>query len=176
MALKLLLNKTDLFYYEDSVPRSNYLLLDGGGYFDGQRKFRMSLYEKSKKDGVNLLAISKNSPSLHDDKGRDLVATTSTLSPYVSWVCHPVREADKDKSLYGDISLVKLCSESQRIFRCDIMDYLTDQNIPGLLSPLTSVAEDPRCLGYPIPLWLAHEFSAPSDSMLLLTMIKSKLL
>ncbi len=128
MALELLLNKTDLFYYEGSVPRSNYLLLDGGGYFGGQRKFRVSLYERCQQDGVNLLAISKNSPSLYDDKGRDLIATTSTLSPYASWVCHPVREADKDKSLYGDISLVKLCSESQRVFRCDIMDYLTDHS------------------------------------------------
>ncbi len=166
MALELLTKENDLFYYEGTVPRSNYLLLDGGGYFGGQRKFRVSLYEKCEEDGVNLLAICKNSPSLHDEKGRDLIAATSVLSPYDSWVCHPVREADKDKSLYGDVSLVKLCGESQRVFRCDVMDYLADQDIPALLSPLTSVAEDPRCLGYPVPLWLAHEFSAPSDSML----------
>jgi len=36
-----------------------------------------------------------------------------------------------------------------------------------VVSPLTAIAEDPRCLGYPISLWLAHEFSAPSNSMLL---------
>jgi hypothetical protein len=82
-------------------------------------------------------------------------------------VYHPIREADKDQSLYGDISLVKLYEEGQRIFRCDIMDYLTEQEIGELLSPLTFVSEDPRCIGYPVTLWLAHEFSAPSESMLL---------
>jgi len=167
MALGLLQNKTVLLYYEHTNPRSNYLLLDGGGYFGGERKFRVALYEKCEKDGVSLLAISKNSPSLHDEKGRDLIATTSMLSPYGTWIFHPVREADKDKSLYGDVSLVKLCEESLRVFRCDIMEYLTCQEISEVLSPLTAVAEDPRCLGYPIPLWLAHEFSKPSDSMLL---------
>jgi hypothetical protein len=167
MALSLLQSKHDLFYYEHGNPRSNYLLLDGGGYFGGDRKFRVSLYEKCEKGNVALLAISKNSPSLHDEKGRDLIATTSTLSSYSTWVCHPIRKADKDKSLYGDISLVKLCGESSRIFRCDIMEYLTDQQTSETLFPLTAVAEDPRCLGYPVPLWLAHDFSAPSDAMLL---------
>jgi hypothetical protein len=47
------------------------------------------------------------------------------------------------------------------------MDYLTLRDICDLLSPLTSVSEDPRCVGYPISLYLAHEFSRPSDSMLL---------
>jgi len=47
------------------------------------------------------------------------------------------------------------------------MEYLTKREITNILSPLTCVSEDPRCLGYPVPLWLAHEFSAPSDSMLL---------
>jgi hypothetical protein len=167
MALDFLETKTNLFYYEHTNPRSNYLLLDGGGYFGGQRKFRVALYEKCEKDQVTLLAISKNSPSLHDEKGRDLIATTSILSPYSTWVCHPVREADKDKSLYGDISLVRLCEGSSRVFRCDIMEYLTDQQASEILSPLTVVAEDPRCLGYPVPLWLAHDFSTPSDAMLL---------
>jgi hypothetical protein len=167
MALDLLQNKTGFFYYEHTNPRSNYLLLDGGGYFGGERKFRVSLYEKCEKDRVNLLAVSKNSPSLHDEKGRDLIATTSILSPYSTWVCHPIREADKDQSLYGDISLVKLCEDSPRVFRCDIMEYLTNLEISEVLAPLTAIAEDPRSLGYPIPLLLAHEFSAPSDSMLL---------
>lgn len=166
-ALSLLQSRTGFLYYEHTDPRSNYLLLDGGGYFGGERKFRVSLYEQCEKDGFTLLAISKNSPSLHDEKGRDLIATTSMLSPHGSWVYHPVREADKDKSLYGDISLVKLCEESQRVFRCDIMEYLTNQEISELLSPLTAVAEDPRCLGYPVPLWLAHDFSAPSDAKLI---------
>jgi len=47
------------------------------------------------------------------------------------------------------------------------MEYLTNREIIEVLSPLTTVAEDPRCLGYPIALWLAHEFSGSSDSMLL---------
>jgi hypothetical protein len=144
-----------------------YLLLDGGGYFGGERKFRVSLYDECEKNGIRLLAISKNSPSLHDEKGRDLVATTYIMSPYDVWVYYPVRKADKDRSLYGDIALVKLCAESSHVFRCDIMDYLTQQDIVELLSPLTTVSEDPRCIGYPISLYLAHDFSAPSDSMLL---------
>lgn len=167
IALGLLKSRTDFLYYEYTNPRSNYLLLDGGGYFGGERKFRVSLYEECEKVEVNLLAVSKNSPSLHDEKGRDLIATTSILSPYNMWVYHPVREADKDKSLYGDISLVKLCEDSPRVFRCDVMQYLTERGVGDILAPLTAVAGDPRALGYPIPLWLAHEFSAPSETMLL---------
>jgi hypothetical protein len=167
MALDFLKGKRGSLYYEYTDPRSNYLLLDGGGYFGGERKFRVSLYEKCEEEGISLLAISKNSPSLHDEKGRDLIATTSMLSPYNTWVCHPIRKADKDQSLYGDISLVKLCEDSPHVFRCDIMEYLVDREVSELLSPLTCVSEDPRCIGYPITLLLAHEFSAPSDSMLL---------
>ncbi len=146
---------------------TSYLLLDGGGYFGGKRKFRMSLYEKCEKMGIILLALSKNSPLLHDEKGRDLIASTSVLSPYDLWTYHPVKVADRGKNLYGDISLVKLCEGSQRVFRCDIMEYLKDQTVEEILSPLTAVAEDPRCLGYPAPLYLAHEFSGPSDTTLL---------
>jgi hypothetical protein len=167
IALRLLQGKTGAFYYEDTDPRSNYLLLDGGGYFGGERKFRVSLYDECEKAEVVLLAVCKNSPSLHDEKGRDLIATTSMLSPYDLWVYHPVSEADKDKSLYGDISLVKLCSDSPRVFRCDVMQYLTGREVSETLAPLTAVAEDPRALGYPAPLWLAHTFSAPSETMLL---------
>ena len=154
-------------YHVHGDVRSMYLLLDGGGYFGGERKFRVSLYDECEKRGINLLAISKNSPSLHDEKGRDLVATTYMMSPYDVWVYYPVRKADKDRSLYGDIAIVKLCADSSRVFRCDVMDYLTQKDIIELLSPLTAVSEDPRCLGYPISLYLAHEFSGPSDSMLL---------
>ena len=167
MALELLHNENKASYYEDLDTRSSYLLLDGGGYFGGERKFRVSLYDYCKKTDVNLLAVCKNSPSLHDDRGRDFVASASILSSLGIWVYHPVRKADKDKSLYGDIAVVKLCTESDRVFRCDIMDYLMQQDVSEILSPLTSVSEDPRCLGYPISLFLAHEFSAPSDSMLL---------
>jgi len=167
IALNLLTGVAFSPHHVHEDVRSMYLLLDGGGYFGGERKFRVTLYEKCEKIGINLLAISKNSPSLHDEKGRDLIATTYTMSPYDIWVYHPVRKADKDRSLYGDIAIVKLCKESPHAFRCDIMEYLTNQEIIKLLSPLTCISEDPRCVGYPITLWLAHEFSAPSDSMLL---------
>ena len=167
VALSTLKEALSNSYHVHGDVRSMYLLLDGGGYFGGERKFRVSLYDECEKHGINLLAISKNSPSLHDDKGRDLVATTYMMSPYDIWVYHPVRKADKDRSLYGDIAIVKLCADSSHVFRCDVMDYLTQKDISELLSPLTTVSEDPRCLGYPISLYLAHEFSAPSDSMLL---------
>ncbi len=148
--------------------RSMYLLLDGGGYFGGERRFRVSLYETCEKLGVKLLAIPKSSPSMRDEKGRDLMAATTYITnQYSLWTYYPVRKADKDRNLYGDIAVVKLCPDSPYVFRCDIMDYLTQQDIGELLSPLTSVSEDPRCVGYPISLYLAHEFSAPSDSMLL---------
>jgi hypothetical protein len=167
MALELLHNQNSTLYYEHQDPRSDYLLLDGGGYFGGERKFRVSLYEQAEKMELPLLALCKNSPSLHDEKGRDFVATASGLCPLGIWVYHPVRKANKDKSLYGDIAIVKLCEESNRVFRCDIMEYLASQEVDELLSPLTCISEDPRCLGYPISLYLAHDFSAPSDSMLL---------
>lgn len=167
VALRMLNEALSKPYRVHGDVRSMYLLLDGGGYFGGERKFRVSLYDECEKNGVRLLAISKNSPSMHDEKGRDLVATTYTMTSHPLWVYYPVRKADKDRSLYGDISIVKLCAESQHVFRCDIMDYLTQQDIVELLSPLTSVCEDPRCVGYPISLYLAHEFSAPSNSMLL---------
>lgn len=145
----------------------DYVLLDGGGYFGGGKKFRVSLYEECQKREINLLAVSKRSPILHDEKGRDFMATTGMLAPYPTWVYSFVKEADKEENLYGNISVVKLHGESLRIFRCDIMDYLSSRDVVDILSPLTSVSEDPRCLGYPIPLFLAHNFSAPSEAMLL---------
>jgi len=166
VALTMLTEEPSSPYHVHGDVRSMYLLLDGGGYFGGERKFRVSLYEECEKNQIKLLAISKNSPSLHDEKGRDLVATTYTMSPYGVWVYYPVRKADKDRSLYGDIAIVKLCADSSHVFRCDIMDYLTHQDIVELISPLTTVSEDPRCIGYPISLYLAHDFSGPSDSML----------
>lgn len=176
IALELLLDK-NAPYYEHQNPENDYLLLDGGGYFGGERKFRVSLYDQCQKIGINLVAISKNSPSLHDEKGRDFVSSTAALSPYEIWVYHPVKRAEKDKSLYGDITVVKLCAESNHVFRCDVMDYLTTREITDLLSPLTSMSEDPRCIGYPVCLYLAHDFSAPSDSMLITyhDMIEEKL-
>ena len=147
---------------------SNYLLLDGASYFGGERKFWVELYEKCKEEGLKLLTISKQSPMLHDEKGRDLMAATHMLSPsYPMWVYYPVKPANIHEHQYGDVSMVKLSGESPRIFRCDIMEYLRNCEVTELLSPLTFISEDPRCLGYPVTLWLAHDFSVPSDSKLL---------
>jgi hypothetical protein len=144
-----------------------YLFLDGASYFGGRKAFRVSLYEKCERKRIKLLAISKQSPTLHDEKGRDFMTATYSLSPYSVWVYHPVARAKKDENLYGNVSIVKLSEDALRIFRCDIMEYLSDYQVDKLLSPLTFISEDPRCLGYPVALWLAHDFSSPSDSKLL---------
>ena len=145
----------------------DYVLLDGASFFGGKRGFHTALYDETLRKKVNLLAVSKQSPMLCDEKGRDFMASTSILSPYPLWVYHPVKEANMAEHLYGDVSLVKLCEDSQHVFRCDIMDFLTSNNVSELLSPLTSLSEDPRCLGYPVTLWLAHEFSGASNSKIL---------
>ncbi len=165
LALKLLKSGDTNCNEEENA--TNYVLLDGAGYFGGRRNFRLSLYEKCEKMGIVLLALSKNSPLLHDEKGRDFIANASLLSPYDIWTYHPVRTADRGKHLFGDISLVKLFEGSQRVFRCDVMEYLKGRNVAEILSPLTAVSGDARCLGYPVPLYLAHEFSGPSDTALL---------
>lgn len=167
MALWLIHNELNGTYHGNTHARGDYVLLDGGGYFGGGKKFRVSLYDECKKRDINLLALSKRSSILHDEKGRDFLATTGMLAPYPAWVYSYVKEANKEENLYGDISVVKLCWDSPRVFRCDIMEYLGSLDVVELLSPLTFVSEDPRCLGYPIPLFLAHRFSAPSEAMLL---------
>jgi len=150
------------------LDEGDYILLDGASFFGGERGFAISLYEGSLRRRMNLICISKQSPALHDERGRDFTATTFSLcSSYPIWVYHPVKKANKDKHLYGDISIIKLCEDSPRAFRCDVMEYLASTEVNELLSPLTSISGDPRCVGYPISLWLAHDFSAPSDSKLL---------
>ncbi|MDI6904091.1 MAG: DNA double-strand break repair nuclease NurA [Candidatus Bathyarchaeia archaeon] len=151
----------------ERLDSNDYILLDGASYFGEKKGFQVSLYEKCKKKDVYLLAFSKQSPTLHDEYGRDFQAAVQLIAPRSLWVYHPVRKANLNEHLYGDISIVKLCEESPRVFRCDIMKYLTDRKIAKMLSPLTAVSKDPRCLGYPVPLWLAHEFSTTSDSKLL---------
>jgi len=167
MALGLIHNELKYSHHGNEYSRGDYVLLDGGGYFGGGKKFRVSLYDACKNRDVNLLALSKRSSILHDEKGRDFMATTGTLAPYSVWVYPYVKEANKEENLYGDISVVKLCDDSPRVFRCDIMEYLREHDVVKLLSPLTFVSEDPRCFGYPIPLFLAHKFSVPSEAMLL---------
>ena len=170
MALKLLHEEATMANSGGEALRElgegDYVLLDGASFFGGKRGFHTSLYEEALRKKVNLLAVSKQSPMLCDEKGRDFMAATSVLTPYPLWVYHPVKQANMEKHLYGDVSLVKLCEDSKHIFRCDIMDS-TAQDVTELLSPLTSLSEDPRCLGYPATLWLAHEFSGASNSKLL---------
>ena len=149
------------------VGEGDYILLDGASFFGGKRGFHTSLYEEALSKKVNLLAVSKQSPMLCDEKGRDFMAATSILSSHPLWVYHPVKEANMAEHLYGDVSLVRLCDDSPRVFRCDIMESLTSREISELLSPLTSLSEDPRCLGYPVTLWLAHDFSGASNSKIL---------
>jgi len=157
MALKIINNADD----------RTYLLLDGASYFGGERKFHADLYEECDKKGIKLLAISKQSPTLHDDKGRDFTASAYALANEATWVYYPVIKANIHEHLYGNVSLIKLCEESPRVFRCDIMEYLTNNPVEEVLSPLTTIAEDPRCMGYPVVLWLAHDFSTPAESKLL---------
>jgi hypothetical protein len=149
------------------LGEGDYVLLDGASFFGGKRGFHTSLYEEALRKKVNLLAVSKQSPMLCDERGRDFMASTSILTSYPLWVYHPVKEANMEEHLYGDVSLVKLCEDSQHVFRCDIMDPLASNDVSEFLSPLTSLSEDPRCLGYPVTLWLAHEFSGASNSKLL---------
>jgi hypothetical protein len=150
------------------LTRDDYILLDGSAFFGGYQKFRVSLYEKCEKEGIRLLTVSKRSPTLCDEKGRDFVAATCLLCTDPVWVYHPIKRANKDEHLYGDVCVTKLCGGSPRIFRCDIMEYLLVHHEPhALLSPLTFLAEDPRCLGYPIPLFLAHDFTKSSEAKLL---------
>ncbi|MCW4034313.1 MAG: hypothetical protein NWF03_03000, partial [Candidatus Bathyarchaeota archaeon] len=149
------------------LTEGDYILLDGASFFGGKRGFHTSLYEEALRKKVNLLAVSKQSPMLCDEKGRDFMASTSILSPHPVWVYHPVKEANMAEHLYGDVALMKLCEDSPHVFRCDIMESSPDGDVCELLSPLTSLSEDPRCLGYPVTLWLAHEFSGASNSKIL---------
>jgi hypothetical protein len=151
---------------------SDYLLLDGASYFgrpeDG--RFAFALYEKAHRRDLKFLTVSKNSPSLLDNKGRDLISQIAVhMCTATPWV-YPLKElkADLHKHRFGDISLVKLNTDSFRIFRCDIMNYLIGEDITQLLSPLISISDDPRCLGYPVSLYLAHNFAkVDSDAKLL---------
>ncbi len=169
MALKFLCEENTQVSHNSlrSLEKGDYILLDGASFFGGKRGFWVSLYEESLRRSMNLLCVSKQSPTLLDEKGRDFAARVCAFSSHPIWVYHPVEKADRHKHLYGNVSIIKLCESSPRAFRCDIMDYLANHKMDELLSPLTSVSEDPRCLGYPIPLWLAHDFSAPSEAKLL---------
>jgi len=150
------------------LDNKDYLLLDGASLFGMKRRFSISLYEEAQKRNVQLLAIAKRSPSLLDEKGRDLMVAVEISTAEPTWVYHPVKEANFHQHLYGDVSIMKLSPSTSRMFRCDIMQYLTNREVHELLSPLTSISEDPRCLGYPVSLFLAHDFSKVSSHSKLL--------
>jgi hypothetical protein len=149
------------------ASKDDVILLDGASYFGGERKFNVMLYEECKRKRIRLLALSKQSPMLRDQKGRDLIAAVCNLGTENPWVYHPVKKASIHEHLYGDVSIIKLCAESPRAFRCDIMGYLANRDLQAVLAPLCSISEDPRCLGYPVALWLAHDFSSISETKLL---------
>lgn len=148
-------------------PDRDYLILDGVSYFGRprDRRFALSLYEKAKKKGIVLLTISKSSPSLLDNSGRDfLTLVAADMSTAAPWLYHPIKtlRADPHKNRYGDVSVVRLNPRSFRVFRCDITDYLVSNDLVELLSPLTAVSDDGRCLGYPVSLYLAHDLAKVS--------------
>ncbi len=157
MALPLLQN----------LARDDYLILDGGSYFGGSRGFSVNLYEECRKRGIRLLTFSKTTQSTTTPKGTDFLATllTKCMDRGV-WLYHPFAKANLEEHLYGDISFVRLNELTPMAFRCDIMEYLAEADLVELVSPLTSLSQDARCLGYPVCLYLAHQFTKTASPKL----------
>lgn len=142
----------------DELDSGDYLFLDGPSYFGGIHRFSIELYDKCEKKGIKLLMISKNSPSLVDPTGKCLLATLSFSSPYPIWAYTDIKKADRHENLFGNVNAIKLCPNEPYVFRCDTMEYLIEDK-KSLFSPLTALANDPRSPGYPIALYLAHDFT-----------------
>ena len=153
-----------------NLEPEDFCLMDGAAFFDihGGTRYSLDLYNICSKKQIRLLMIPKNSPILHDDKGRDLLAVINIYSLKLQkdgklgkcWVYHPIREAELREDLYGDVACVRLSPSSPKVFRCDIMDYLVAEGksyIVKILSELSSLSMDARCNGYPAPLFLAHQ-------------------
>ena len=154
-----------LFLTERLVEK-DYLLLDGVSFFGGPRRFSVDLYEKAKQRKINLLTLAKNTKAM-TAKGTDFITTLLVERDFGTWLYHPYLKADIKEHRYGDISFVKLHPSALAAFRCDIPEYLTENDIGDLVSPLTALAEDARCLGYPVCLFLAHRNTqVPSPKML----------
>jgi len=151
----------------DRVDEGDYLLLDGWSSFGKERRFSLDLYNECRKRGINLLTFSKKTNAM-TLKGTDFLSAllTEDMNKEV-WLYHPYSKANTDEHLYGDISFVKLNASTPIAFRCDIMEYLTDTNLAELISPLTALAQDARCLGYPICLYLAHDSTKVASPKLL---------
>lgn len=145
---------------EFGLTSDDYLFLDGIGYFGGTRQFRVSLHDECERKGIRLIAISKNSKSLFDNKGRDLIAYLLRSTFLHLWAFqHPLLIENKNEHRYGDTYIAKFGSDSKVAFRSDIMGYLRKEDPATILSPLTSMAEDPTCEGYPAVLRQAHDFT-----------------
>jgi len=151
----------------DQLDQEDYLILDGGSFFGGTKGFSESLYRECRKRGIILLTIPKRTSATVTLKGTDFLATLLTKYMDGVWLYHPYQEANTDNHLYGDIAFVKLNALAPIAFRCDIMEYLTDNDLGELISPLTALSQDARCLGYPICLYLAHQFTRTASPKLL---------
>ena len=151
----------------DKLDRDDYLILDGGSFFGGTTGFSESLYEECRKRGIKLLAIPKRTQSTITLKGTDFLATLLTKVMKGVWLYHPYEVANTDEHVYGDISFVKLNTSTPIAFRCDIMKYLTENDLGELISPLTALSQDARCLGYPVCLYLAHQFTRTASPKML---------
>lgn len=154
--------------------RRDYLILDGASYFGKpeHRRFAYSLYEEAERKGLKLLTISKHSEVLVDKKGRDFIGRLAVDMPTARTPgVYPIEEMKAEPHRhhrYGDVTVVRLNPRSFRLFRCDVMSYLRKLDLIELLSPLTSISDDPRCLGYPISLYLADRFSKVKSTAKLL--------
>ncbi len=142
------------------LTSNDYLFLDGVSLFGGHREFRVALYNECEKKGIKLIAISKNSKSLHDVKGRDFIAyLLRSIASHLWTFGHPELKANTDEHRYGDTYITKFGYDSTVAFRSDIMQYMKKEDVAGILSPLTSMADDPTCEGYPAILRQAHNFT-----------------
>jgi len=162
----------------DQLDAADFCLMDGAAFFGGARNYSLSLYEACRSREVKLLMIPKNSPSLHDGNGRDLLTAISISAEELQgagrlgrcWVYHPIWEAKRTKDLYGDVSCVKLSPTRSRVFQCDVIDYLVHKGDRGrmidAISELAALSRDARCDGYPAPLFLAHQLTSIPEAKL----------
>jgi len=153
----------------DKLDKEDFCLMDGKALFGsgiGENKYSLDLYYGCRKRDVRLLMIPKKS-TLQLSRNRDLLATINRYASKLQkegkiggcWIYYPIT-FPKVKDFYGDISCVKLSPSSNMVFRCDLMDYIVEKGknyMVKTISELSTISNDPRCNGYPAPLFLAHE-------------------
>jgi len=149
------------------LNEDDYLLLDGPSLFGRTRRFSIDLYYLAQKHHINLLTLSKTTTAM-TMKGTDFISSLLVEDMNRAWLYHPYLKAkERDRHMYGDISFVRLNPEVPIAFRCDIMEYLTGKELVDLISPLTFLAQDARCLGYPVALYIAHQETEVASPKLL---------